>query len=241
MGKRSSRAFNRKVRSVLFRTAETKQVRLNGSTTGWNSGINSAADQVLILPSIAQGTQDYQRVGSKCQAIRLRFVLYAQLTWLSGSTTNTRCGVRVLIWSPKAIKSNTNIVNITSSLFRVGNGASGYFDGTPNSIFADVNNDYITTYYDKVHIVSQPYIRYDGGASSVNTALAADLSKSYFKVRLNKKLRRVLTFDSPGDSNPTNMVMYLSVGYGWLDGGTADTLSTNINGFWNSTLDFKDI
>ena len=88
------------MRSVV----ETKQAFHQNALTNFNSGISGSGDCLQVIPSIASGTLDNQRVGDQIrpQSLSIRGIINMVPQDPTQSLGVRRIGVRVMIVSVKA-------------------------------------------------------------------------------------------------------------------------------------------
>lgn len=238
--RRPSKSFVKKVQTVINKNSEDKQAYTSIVNVNYNSAINSSADINFIIPNISTGTEDNQRIGDQLRAklFKLDGHIITNLTFTSYSAC--RIGVRVMVVQPKMYRSQDVIIsNATgwlSTLLKKG-GTTNYFTGVVSDLYAPINTDTITTYYDKLFYMRTPYV-----PGSVTNDLNTASSTKFFRFHKNLK-NKLLRYDdtvgaaiSPVDWNPV-----LLVGYAKLDSGTPDTITTEINLNWVSTLDYQDM
>lgn len=234
-----SKTFVKQVQSIISKNNEDKSVFLAGATTAYNSLISVAGDINLIVPDVNQGTGEGQRIGDQVRVKKftLDALIQMNLTY-GGSTAATRIGVRVFIVQPKLYMDRTTIVNNFASwlplLLRKGN-TGVPFGGLVADLYAPVNTEMITCYYDKVHYMSIPYMITQAGQSE--TAFSYKHIRKEFKLR-NKKL----LYDSGYSSNnqPTNYSPVLLLGYAHVDGSQFDVGSSQVQMNWTTLLDYED-
>jgi len=233
-----SKAFAKKVQSIIHKDVETKSAFTSTTAIAFNSGINSAGDVQIIVPDVQNSTYDNGRIGDQTRGMKLRIkgILTSNLTY----NTNSQCrlGVRVFIVQPK-MYSNYDAINAyattwMASLLKKGLSTVG-FTGVINDLQADVNKDAITVYYDKVFYINTPYLVTSvGDASTYNTV-------RFINKTLNLR-NKLLRYDSAFNSGktPTNWNPVLLVGYVHLDGSGPDTVSAQVSMTTDCYLDYED-
>lgn len=244
-----SKAFVKKVKSIIHKEVETKQAFTNqfSQIQSYNSAINSSGDCAILMPGMSNGTGDSQRIGDQIRAQKLKITghLITRFTGSSGTTyyQNCRIGVRMFIVQPKSFLSSSNITtNATtwqSTLLKKGGTTTG-FTGLISDLYAPVNTDAITCYYDKVFYVQNPYSSAVFGTTSSNLMMPTGTTKFFSKtLKLRNKL---LKFDSTIDSGltPVNFNPVLIMGYSYLDGSSPDAVTTNLAMSYASVLDYED-
>lgn len=250
-GKRAkpSKAFVKKVQSIIHKDVETKQAfaKQFGEIQSYNSNINSAGDNNFLVPAIASGTGDNARIGDQIRAqkmvIKGHFI--SRFTGSAGTTyyQNCRIGVRLFIVQPKPLLgqgANTAFATTwQGGLLKTGGTTKG-FTGLISDLYAPINTDLITCYYDKVFYVSNPTSTAVLGSAGNNMFIPQETCKFFSKtLKLRNKLLR---YDANIDSGlyPTNFNPTLLLGYSYLDGSSGDSVTTQIGMSWTSQLDYED-
>lgn len=244
-----SKSFVKKVQSIVHKDVETKQAYNNQylQIQSYNSAINSSGDCAILVPNIASGTSDNARIGDQIRAQKLKITghLITRFTGSSGTTyyQNCRIGVRMFIVQPKSFQSQSSITgNATTwqaTLLKKGGTTSG-FTGLISDLYAPVNTDAITCYYDKVFYVQNPYSNAVFGSTMSNLLMPTGTCKFFSKtIKLRNK---VLKYDASIDSGLTPVAYnpVLIMGYAYLDGSSADTVTTNLAMSYVSVLDYED-
>lgn len=233
-----TKAFAKKVQTIINKNLEDKQAYLQAVDQSFNSGIQNLGDALQILPNISQGTDDNNRIGDQIRAKRM----VVQGHFISALTlqnyNNARMAVRIMIVQPKALRDLASIQGTTSwmlSLLKKG-GTTTAFTGAVQDIYAPINTDLVTKYYDKVFFIKCPYAP-AGPSGDLNETLNTRFFKCVFKFK-NKLLR----YDDSVGSNitPTSFNPVIVLGYAMLNNATPDTVTTAINMSFISTLDFQD-
>lgn len=237
--------FVRAVKSVISSQVEDKHAHIStgNNLVLFNSGINSSGDMLQIIPNIAQGVGDYQRIGDKVIAKKLEVSGYVRLAINSEvleqrSTSNVI--VRMMVLSMKnrnglyadALGAAANL----ASLLKKGGTTSG-FTGVLGDINAKINTDWFTVHSDRKFYLTQDLL-VQSGSAGIST-MAADTRNivKFFKLNIRCK-NKVLRYDQGAASGlqPLNWAPFLVLGYSFLDGSAPDTVSTSVG--LNYTTDF---
>lgn len=236
-----SKTFTKKVKKILHQQVETKQAFMSLPSTAFNSGITAVGDIQNILPTTTQGTADNARIGDQIKGQRLTVkgaVVYNPSTGAYGTYPNTRIAVRMMVIQPKQFGDYSSIYNNFSTwsayLLKKG-GTTTNFSGTLSDLWAPINTDAITKYYDKIMYINGPYERTAVGGYQMLG------STKFFKINL--KLRnKTIKYDQSVSSglSPTNYAPILLFGYVHMDGSSPDTLSTAITCQFDSIFDYED-
>jgi len=234
-------AFRKKVLAVIRTQAETKQAFHSIIAESFNSGINSTADTKKIVPSIAQGVGDYQRIGDQLKCLSLTVkgaIVYNPSVGQYGTYANARLGVRMMIVQPRQF---SNLVDVqaaagtwTALLLKKGATITG-FTGVLSDLWAPINGDAIIKYYDKIFYMDAPY-----QATAVGSAYMGGSTKMFTKTM---KLRnKTLKYDGSiaGGIDATNYSPVLIIGYAHMDGSAADVATTAIQLSYDTVFNYED-
>lgn len=243
-----SPAFIKAVRKIVDKDTETKQAfhTSGDSLIYFNSGIDSVGDMQQLIPAISQGVGAHQRIGDNLRAKNLSIKGFIRLSVndVSDSTklTNVICRMMVV-----TLKTRPSYIDATASsaplatLLKKG-GTTVAFTGKLSDVYAPINTDVFTVHHDKKFYLSQSYVNVTG-PSPPTTILPQDISKTIKFFKLNVKCKnKVLKYDEDIGSSlyPTNWGPMLLIGYAYLDGSSADTVSTNIQCQYDTTLNYED-
>lgn len=237
-GRGKGKTFAEKVKAVIAGEVETKHAFSELTTTAFNSGVTSAGDLHFPLPNVPQNVSESGRVGDQIKAQSLKIQGILTMNLLNSGVASCRIGVRVMIVQPK-LYTNRDVINSewsawTTNLLRKG-GTNTAFTGLPSDLFAEINTDLITTYYNKVFYMNLDFVNTAIGSQGVN------YSTKFFTANL--KLRnKLLRYNSGyyGNLAPSNYCPVILLGYCHLDGSTPDTLETQLNMSYISNLAFED-
>jgi len=210
------------IKKIIAKDVETKTVVFNSNATAFNQQINSAGDCLRLMPAIANGTAENQKIGNviKLQSLNIRGVL----TFTLGQTTapNTRIGVRMWILRPKKFNDwNAGSLDFgTSGYTKLLEGTNLGFQGLVSQFNAPVNHDYFSVVMDKRFYMSQSTqqsgIATPGQPNITNTTKFVNFVVPYSR---NKKL--IYDQDASVDE-ATNYPYFMVLGYCKLDGSAAD-------------------
>jgi len=238
-GKRSgkpSKAFVRKVQKIIHKDVETKTVVFPSNVTSFNQQIDSTGDCLRLMPQIANGTAENQKIGNviRLQSLNIRGVL--TFTQAQATAANTRIGVRLMIlkskrhgdWNAAALDFATNYTKLLE-------GTTTGFLGTVAQFNTPPNHDYFSVVMDKRMYMSQSLqnvagITYD----NINTTKFVNFNVPYSR-------RNVIYDQDFSGTEPTNYPYFMVVGYTKLDGSAADLPATSYLTFqYTSTAKFED-
>lgn len=238
VSKKPSKALIKTIQGVVNKNLEDKMCYKSQNDINYNSGIDSIGDVSFIFPNISQGTSDSARIGDQLRTKNFRVQGHI-ITNLTFNTYNScRIGVRLMVVQPKNYGSQTLISNGAATwlagLLKKG-GTTTNFSGLVSDLYAPINSDYITTYYDKLFYMQSPY--WTSSAGPLNVQSMTKFFDMKFKVK-NKLIRYDTGVDSgvtPLEYNPC-----LIIGYAKLDSASPDTVSTQINLSYVSTVTYQD-
>lgn len=232
-------ALTKKINAIIKRGTESKSSFGSLPTTAYNSGMNSSGDIVFCCPNIGQGTAENERIGDevKAQKLKIQGILTMNLTY-GAAASATRLGVRILIVQPKAYSSvgiiQAEAATWLGTLLKKGGVDTG-FTGITSDLYAPINTNAITCYYDKVHYMTIPYLTTSVGASETQ------FSTKFFTADL--KLRnKILKYSTPfsGGISAINYNPVILCGYVHLDGSSPDTVNAQVSMSFISSLMYED-
>lgn len=236
-----SKTFKKKVLAVIRTQAETKQAFHAVTSVSYNSGINAIGDVTRILPSIGQGTNDFQRIGDQLKGLSLTVkgaIVYNPSIGQYGTYANARLGVRMMIVQPRQFNNlddvQSNAAAWLTFLLKKG-GTTTAFTGILSDLWAPINSDGIIKYYDKVFYMDAPYQQ-----TAVGSAYMGGSTRIFsHKMRLRNK---TLKYDSSisGGLNPTNYAPVLLIGYTHMDGSAPDVATTAIQLSYDTVFNYED-
>lgn len=240
-GNKPSKNFVKAVEKIIHKNIETKQAFHGLSTTSYNSGINSSGDTTKVVPSIAQGVYDNQRIGDQIKAQSLTIkgaVVYNPSAGAYGGYSNSRVACRLMVVQPRKYSNiddvQSNAASWLAYLLKKG-GSTSSFNGDLSDLWAPINSDGIIKYYDRIIYLDSPY--------QVTAVGSQDMKGSYklFKIKMNCR-NKLLKYDTNVSSGlyPTNYAPVVILGYAHMDGSSADTLTTAVQMTYDSIFNFED-
>lgn len=229
------------VQKLIHKDVETKMAYHALTTTSYNSAIDANTDTSKCIPAIAQGTGDNSRIGDQIRAqscVIKGAIVYNPSTGQYGTYANSRLGVRLMVVQPKQYANIDNVQNNASTwltyLLKKGGSPVG-FNGNLSDLWAPINSDAITKYYDKVFYLDAPYQATAVGSTTMGR------STKIFKIPL--KLRnKLIKYDNSVSSGqyPTNYAPVVVLGYVHMDGSSPDTLTTAVQMTYDSIFTYED-
>lgn len=235
-----SKSFAKKVQAIVSKNAETKQAFGNLQNVAFNSGISGSADNYQVLPSINQGTADNSRIGDQIRAKSLTIkgaIVYNPSVGTYGTYYNARIACRLFIVMPKNLQdyaSTNGAPGWQNWLLKKGGTTSG-FTGALSDLWAPVNTDAITCYYDKIFYLNGTYQQTAAGSTQLLG------STKFFTKKFNLR-NKLLRYDSSIGSGltPTNWAPTLLLGYAFMDGSSPSSLTTSVTLSYDSVFDYED-
>lgn len=242
--------FVKAVKAVISSQSETKHAYIYSGNvlTYFNSGINSAGDMLQLVPNIANGTADNQRLGDQIKAQSLRVSGYIRLNYNSEnieSQAKSAVLCRLMVLSLKYRNgSYSDVVGATTALnglLKKG-GTTTSFAGNLSDINALINTDLFTVHHQSKFYLTQSYLTQPGagGLSSMASDVRNAIKFFNINVRCKNKLLRYDVNVSSG-LQPTNWAPFLVLGYAYLDGTSPDALGTEVAMQYNSDFTYEDM
>jgi len=222
--------------SIIHKQSESKQAFTSFPPVYFNSGISVIGEMLQILPNISGAVADNARVGDQIRGQRLVVKGALQIPTSTTQYSNSRIAVRLFIVQPKmfgSLGAVTASPTWLSTLLKKG-GTSTAFTGVMSDLWAPVNTDAVTKYYDKIFYLDSAYVNVAGTATTGN-------SVKFFTKRLQMK-NKLLKYDSSVDSGltPTQYNPVMLCGYVHMDGSGPDTLTTAVSLQFDSIFDYED-
>lgn len=240
-----SKSFTKAVESVIHKNTENKEVYHSVEALSFNSAINTTGDMQKVVPNCGVGTGEAERIGEQIRAQKLNIKGHFILSTSNNSIANSRIAVRMFVCQPKNLSAYPEVSNSTGwlqQLLRKG-GSNVAFTGLISDLYAPVNTDQITCYYDKVTYITVPYLYQGIGLDSVNTLTSWDLvnSTKFFSISLKVK-NKLLKYDKNYNTlQPTSYSPILVLGYTHLDNSSPDIVTTQVVMSYISTMEYEDL
>lgn len=249
-GTRRSRktALVRKIKQVVSSLTEDKQAYAStgNSLLKFNSGIDSVGDMVQILPGIAQGVGESQRIGNQIRAKSLNVKGYVKLDIgdIADNTAMPNVVVRMMVVSLKTTQSFQDAQTLSSKIgtLLLKGATTTAFSGNLQDLYAPINRNVFTVHHDKKFYLRQDFLN-SIGAAPPSTYVNQDISKTVKFFNLNVKCRgRILKYDEDVGSDilPNNFGPFILLGYSYLDGSTPDVLNTKVGLCFDSVFNYED-
>lgn len=235
---------------VLDKNAEDKiMYHTSGDAVllNFNSTISTTSDYIQILPNCSSSVEENGRVGDKVTVNRYNVSGYIRFNpalgaMSTGSPGVCQVGIRMMILSLKKSQSwdlVTSSANPLLNLLRRGGTTVGY-SGQIADLSNPINTDLFTVHHNKVFYMSQTFTGQTTAVGFYNTDIANQIKFFNFSMKCKKK---VLSYDDDTNSGllPTNYAPFMLIGYSYLNGQTADTVSTNLGAQIQSSLYYQDV
>lgn len=232
------------VKSIVNRNEETKMATNSYTLTNFNSAINGSGDYITVLPQVALGTAQNQRIGGAIKPVKL--VIRGYVTYNADSFQGARMiGTRMFCFSDKTCASYPVMTSAGNNYQLLDTGGSpAQFTGTAMNFITPHNTDAFKWYADKKHVIQKPF-GYTNTLSPSSTNEITGMDKSMFKpftITIPAgKLPANLKFDeSVSSTYPVNFAPFFAIGYCDLLGYPADTVVTQLKMEFSATLYYKD-
>lgn len=229
----------RAVQRIVSRNLETKYITTGVENAVFHNSAIGPADQYRVLPNIAAGVSEFQRVGDRIRPKSL--TVKGQVSMYTPTPNNKPIMVRILILQLKAARYWPNAVNVWNSgasnvLLKINDDVTAAenipYNGDYNSNFLPVNRE-------AFDVLGERFIKLDGHKDgSVESVTPGALART-FNIPI-KKCPKVLKYTGQAAVAPENFAPFMAVGYAYMDGTGADTISTNIVVSAQSHLYFTD-
>ena len=233
---RPSASFARKVKQVITKNSETKTKVFSSNVTAYNQQLNTVGDCLRLMPVVAGGVGEDQRIGNmiKLKSLNLR----GTFTFTLAQTTSANCriGVRVLILKTKRYMDwNAGASDFGTNYNKLLEGVNTGVTGILSEFNTPINRDYFTVVADKRYYISQSvFAGTQGQAAVTNTTKFINMKIPY--------CRRNLQYDQDFNvSEPLNFPYYMLVSYYKLGGEAADAAGTSYLTFqYTTTASYTD-
>nr|WAE42366.1 MAG: capsid protein [Cressdnaviricota sp.] len=237
-----SKSFVKKVQKIIHKDTETKQAYHQQALTTFNSTISSDTEILKVIPSITNGANGNERVGEEIRAQKITVKGHMVLAIPTFNvSSNTRIAVRMFMVAPKYAQNYALGVYVGTSwlqtLLRKG-GATTAFTGIVSDLYAPVNTEAITCYYDKTFYLSVS--NWNQATAVGGTTQDVRQTIKFFSKTFNLR-NKLLRYDDTLDPlSPMNFNPCILFGYVHLDGSSPDVLTTAVSMAYDSTLFFED-
>lgn len=227
---KTSRSFARKVKNIIHRMTENKfwqapvvqnQV-VSAAITGSTSLTSVQPYCVNLLPQLAQGTGNSNRIGNRVRLVKNVVKGYVNLLPYNATLNSYRCPVAVKLYV-FSVKSFTNFIGEMGyqnwqQFFRLNNSDVGFY-GTMLDMLQSVNTELYTLHATRTfQLSSQPFLVGGGGS---NAGYGNPSGKWSMPFRFNLiKYAKDLKYDDNTSLRVTNKSLFLAAQVCYADGGT---------------------
>lgn len=234
------------VTRALRSNVETKMATLTYTLTSFNGTITSVPDLITALPTVTQGVDTNQRIGQKVKPLKIvirGYVIYNTDDIAGTGLLDARMlGGRLFLYQSKGNKNFNNSI-YESNLLDIGS-STKQFTGTAMDWITPTNKNLFTFYKDKKFIVQKPYGTTNDSSPAHSTTINC-MNKSLYTpfvfTLTQKQLPAFFNYDdSLNLSYPVNFNPNLSLGYCDLLNKTADTVTSQLQMEFISTLYYED-
>lgn len=240
------------VQALIHADTEDKQLFLSSGNTlvSFNSGISGASDMLQVIPNQTKGTNSGDRIGDVINVNKYTISGYVRLGLKTQSGTffnepklsNVICRLFVL-----SMKSNVSYnaaigqPGILTSLLKKGLTTSS-FTGVLSDVMAPVNTDVFTVHHDQSFYLTQDYNFLPTTGTYANSSVAIDVRDSikFFKIKMKTKSKKWRYDSVNGEVLPMNYGPFMCLGYAYLDGSAPDSLSTQVQMFYQAEVLYED-
>lgn len=232
--KKVSASFAKKVRTVLHKQSETKVAIFQSNVTAFNQQANSSGDCLRLIPTIAQGTGQGQRVGAsvRLQSLHIRGVLTFTLGQTSASLV--RIGVRMMILRAKRFSDwQQTQTDFASSYTRLLEGNLTGLNGDLSNWNTPPNRDYFSVVKDKRFVMTL------GQGATTNETFN---SVRHYKFKIPYSNRNLIYDENYDVDDPVNYPYVMILSYTKLDGALPDLAATTyLTNQYVTTAKYEDI
>lgn len=225
------------VKRMINKDTENKSVGYQVENAVLHNSPITSADCEPLIGEIAQGTDQFNRIGDviRPKSLVVRGTLALNSSSITGGFTQTPLRVRVMILAQKDIKVGQQVlsggvdtVHLLEPNLDVANEAD-FSGATINALFP-VNKDLFRVYYDRTFTLCGP----SADSHEAVTKYMASWSYRF------KKLPSTLHFDNGNGDYPNNFAPFLAIGYSYPDGSSPDTLTRRLVSTAYARLEFED-
>lgn len=249
------------VNRILNRKSETKYLTNVTNSSGapynspvmFNSAVQGTSQFISALPSMVQGTDDYDRVGDSVVPTKLVndiFIDFVPKSGQVGLDLPVDLTVHIFYGYCKKYKSwtdvNTNSSALADQLLKLGakDPVSGSefkpFVGLHRDTTLHLNQDIFHLKTKKIHMYKSP--GYSNGVTSPGIISQPSKIHAHVKLDWTKMLPAKLKYEESADTLPSNYAPFWCIAYSYNDQSTPDTGATGILEYvYTSHLSFKDM
>lgn len=234
------------MKSLITKAAETKYVMndcVNGTGlstltnfTAFSSGITSVTEIYPAIPQLAQGVDNFQRIGDKIVPKSIFVDMNIVVKNTSDAFSSDKI-VHVFLLTSKAVKDLANYTAIPiGQLLDYGNGTSGGFDGTTGAAMYPVQKKSFTVlrHWKKRMTTGFGHPFGSTGTNAGSTDSVITPAASWASLRLKVKAPGSLNYALASSTYPENFAPFFVVG--WV---RADSAGNSAPSFINTYVQAK--
>lgn len=242
------RIASRVAKRVVNRQEETKCAYTQNSLIKFNSGIDTLADLLNVIPQVSRGTQSNQRVGNKISPTRLvveGHVFAAPDNGLGSLIDAVVPPVEVTMYllRPKNLKDFADLTATDTYFLQRPTGTVQYDGSLGNSILPVDKTNYELVAKRRFVLAAPASSFANTGAAVTNAGMVGTNGCSIAKrFKISFKPRGGWEYNESDSSGtyPANQSYFMCLGYTYLQNYTPDTVSVKVQMQYNTTLYYKD-
>jgi len=205
----------------------------------FSQDITGTAETYALIPPVAQGTDDHQRIGDQISPTSL--TVKGNISLSRELTFSTQLIADIYFLTSKQVKSETVYggVPITSMFIDAGGGLASY-DGTVRNSQLPLNQDDFT-------LIKHKRFKFEKPSGSLNNAAfsnvgAQSLGIGCYDWTVKVPLPKTLKYATAANTVPQNAYPFMVIGYHFADdnGMTVQTGTRLVSCTAQSTLYYKD-
>lgn len=242
-----SKCMKKEIQKLISKNVEDKEAfhDTGDSLVYFNSYISSSGDMQRILPNVAIGSNENERVGSQIRGKSLVIKGYLQLEpdTVVNSVDNKRIGVRLMVVSMRKHKSLADVQTQAGAALIEKGGTASPFSGYISHLYAPINREEYIKHYDKVFYLNQSYTAQQIGSSTPTVQWSVDMANGirFFTIRIPLRGKKLIySQDTGSDLQPTNFAPVLCAGYAHLNGAAPDSITTKVGICYDVKMTYED-
>ena len=215
---------------------ESKIAIFRSNTTAFNQQINAAGDVLRILPTVSQGINNNQRIGTEIKVTKLNVRGVITMTFPQATANNARFGIRLTVlrakayndWQLAATAFGTDYIKLLEGQ-TLGN------QGTLLDFNTPINFDAFT-------VVKDMRLKMTQGIAPTATGSSSDAFSSTAMINFDVPCTKKLHYDEQSDvDDPNDFPYFMLINYTKLDGSAVDAAGTTyLTLQYVSTLRYDD-
>lgn len=233
------------IRQVSAKTTlselETKYVTGDSiSNISFNSSIDLASEFRSLIPTLMTGNGNWLRQGNQVTPITIRTDFYI---CLAPYTRTQNLVVNLWLLENRSLKNFDQLIQTSNSNVRfLKSGASSItqqYNGNLNESNLPIYNEQfkLLKHY-QFQLTSN--VGLSEGDTTAGNAPNIGKSESYKHIKFIYDSPKVLKYNTPGDTYPSNCAPFWCIGYAKVDGSSPDFVNQNIVVTTNCSMTYKD-